>query len=86
MSQAVNVDTSSAKPKRQYRKGNPLSLAERQQSSLARKRETHKELRVFLPNELKDQLQELCEAEGITQAQMIERLVAETVQHNQERK
>lgn len=80
MSQSVNVETSSAKPKRQYRKGNPLSLSERQQSSLARKRETHKELRVFLPNALKDQFQELCEAKGITQAQMIEKLVSETVQ------
>jgi len=75
MSQTENAATSSSKTKRPYRKGNPLSLSERQQASLARKRETHKELRVFLPNELKNLLQAMCEAEGITQAEMIERWI-----------
>lgn len=73
MSQIRNAVTSSSK--RAYRKGNPLSLAERQHASLSRKRATHKELRVFLPNALKNHLQEMCAAEGITQAEMIERLI-----------
>ncbi|EFB6703405.1 replication regulatory protein RepA, partial [Escherichia coli] len=51
MSQTENAVTSSTK--RAYRKGNPLTLAERQQASLARKRATHKELRVFIPAALK---------------------------------
>lgn len=75
MSQTENAVPSSLKTKRPYRKGNPLSLSERQQASLARKRETHKELRVFLPNELKNLLQTMCEAEGITQAEMIARWI-----------
>lgn len=75
MSQTENAVPSSSKTKRPYRKGNPLSLSERQQASLARKRETHKELRVFLPNELKNLLQVMCEAEGLTQAEMIERWI-----------
>jgi hypothetical protein len=75
MSQTENAKTSSLGTKRPYRKGNPLTLAERQQASLARKRATHKELRVFLPVALKDQLQEMCAAEGITQAEMIARLI-----------
>lgn len=75
MSQSTNAVTSSSKTKRPYRKGNPLSLSERQQASLARKRETHKELRVFLPNDLKSLLQTMCEAEGVTQAEMIERWI-----------
>ncbi|SMG60288.1 replication regulatory protein RepA [Cedecea sp. NFIX57] len=75
MSQIENAVTSSSKPKRIYRKGSPLSLAERQQASLAKKRSTHKELRVFLPAVLKEQLQDMCEAEGVTQAEMIERLI-----------
>ncbi|MCY6497877.1 replication regulatory protein RepA [Escherichia coli] len=64
MSQTENAVTSSSGTKRAYRKGNPLTLAERQQASLARKRATHKELRVFIPAALKAQLQEMCEAEG----------------------
>ena len=42
MSQTENAVTSSSGTKRAYRKGNPLTLAERQQASLARKRATHK--------------------------------------------
>lgn len=77
MSQPGNAVTSSSKEKRAYRKGNPLTLAERQQASLARKRVTHKELRVFLPVDLKEQLQSMCESEGMTQAEMIAKLIAQ---------
>ncbi|UAN34278.1 replication regulatory protein RepA [Enterobacter sp. JBIWA005] len=76
MSQAENAVTSSSKEKRQYRKGNPLSASERQQQALARKKATHKEIRVFVKDVLKNQLQLLCEKEGITQAEMIEKLIA----------
>ncbi|EPR9734494.1 replication regulatory protein RepA [Enterobacter bugandensis] len=76
MSQVGNAVTSSSKEKRQYRKGNPLSASERQQQSLARKKATHKEIRVFVKDVLKNQLQLLCEKEGITQAEMIEKLIA----------
>lgn len=75
MSQVFNVETSSSKEKRAYRKGNPLTLTQRQQASVARKRTTHKELRVFLPTALKEQLQNMCEAEGVTQAEMIAKLI-----------
>ena len=75
MSHTENAVTSSSGTKRAYRKGNPLTLAERQQASLARKRATHKELRVFIPAALKAQLQEMCEAEGVTQAEMIAELI-----------
>ncbi|EOP2824280.1 RepB family protein, partial [Escherichia coli] len=33
------------------------------------------ELRVFIPAALKAQLQEMCEAEGVTQAEMIAELI-----------
>ncbi|HBZ8475625.1 TPA: transcriptional regulator, partial [Klebsiella pneumoniae] len=46
MSQVVNGVTSSSK--RPYRKGNPVSAAERQQKAVARKKATHKEVRVFV--------------------------------------
>ncbi|MBL1591989.1 replication regulatory protein RepA, partial [Klebsiella pneumoniae] len=61
--------------KRAYRKGNPLKLAERQHASLARKLVTHKKLRVFIAASLKAQLQEMCDAEGVTQAEMIAELI-----------
>lgn len=73
MSQVVNGVTSSSQ--RPYRKGNPVSAAERQQKAVARKKATHKEVRVFVRDKLKNQLQIMCENEGITQAEMIERLI-----------
>lgn len=75
MSQTIGAVTPSTKMKRIYRKGNPLSATERQQVSLARKKGTHKELRVFVRDSLKSQLQNMCQREGITQAEMIERLI-----------
>lgn len=75
MSQAANVETSSAKSKRSYRKGQPMSASERQLASVARKRETHKEVKVFVRNPLKDKMLEICEEEGLTQAEFIEQLL-----------
>lgn len=75
MSQSANAVTSSAGVKRPYRKGNPLSDAEKQQAAVARKKLTHKELKVFVRNPIKDRLLVECEKEGITQAEYIERLL-----------
>ncbi|EBS1405066.1 replication regulatory protein RepA [Salmonella enterica] len=75
MSQPGNAVTSSSKEKRTYRKGNPMSATERQLAAIARKRETHKELKVFVKNPLKDQMIAICEEEGLTQAQFIESLL-----------
>ncbi|ENC4230480.1 replication regulatory protein RepA [Salmonella enterica subsp. enterica serovar Bareilly] len=75
MSQPGNAVTSSSKEKRTYRKGNPMSATERQLAAIARKRETHKELKVFVKNPLKDQVIAICEEEGLTQAQFIESLL-----------
>ncbi|EOY4807576.1 replication regulatory protein RepA [Escherichia coli] len=75
MSQPGNAVTSSSKEKRTYRKGNPMSATERQLAAIARKRETHKELKVFVKNPLKNQMIAICEEEGLTQAQFIESLL-----------
>ncbi|RLM11823.1 replication protein [Gibbsiella quercinecans] len=75
MSQVVNAVTSSSKTKRPYRKGSPMSASERQLAAIARKRETHKELKVFVKNPLKDRMIAVCEKEGMTQAQFIEFLL-----------
>ncbi|WP_411706162.1 replication regulatory protein RepA [Edaphovirga cremea] len=71
----TNVVTSSTKAKRTYRKGNPMSATEKQLAAVARKRFTHKEVNVFIRNPLKETLLELCTEEGLTQGQMIERLI-----------
>ncbi len=74
MSQQVeNVVTSSSK--RTYRKGNPVSAKERQRLSLARRSATHKAFHAIIQIRLKDKLSELADEEGITQAQMLERLI-----------
>ncbi|MGE0969621.1 replication regulatory protein RepA [Klebsiella sp. WOUb02] len=73
MSQIVNAKTSSSK--RAYRKGNPLSGAEKQRRSVLRKKETHTAINVFIQNELKSVLLQLCEDSGLTQTEMIERWI-----------
>ena len=75
MSQVSNVETSSPKPKRQYRKGNPLSGAEKQRLSLERRSHTHKAFNAVILATCKEQLVQFAEEEGLTQAQMIEKLI-----------
>jgi len=73
LSQVVNGVTSSSK--RPYRKGNPLSDADKQRSSVAKKRATHKEVKVFLEPQLKDILMKMCHDDGLTQAEVLSRLI-----------
>ena len=75
MSQIDNAVTSSSKDKRVYRKGSPMSASEKQMAAVARKRVTHKEIKVFVRNPLKDILIELCNRDGLTQAQVVEKLL-----------
>ncbi|CNI75735.1 replication protein [Yersinia frederiksenii] len=75
MSQVGNAVTSSSNGKRIYRKGHPMSASERQQSFVARKRETHKEIKVLVPNALKNKFQEMCNASGLSQAELFSRLI-----------
>ena len=85
MSQSENAVTSSPKAKRSYRKGNPMSASERQLAAVARKRETHKPLNVFIRNPLKEQLLMLCQQDGMTQGEMIEKLIQVEVARRHER-
>lgn len=75
MPQTENAVPSSSKMKRPYRKGNPLSNTEKQRASIARKRVTHKEVKVFIEPQLKELLINMCEQDGLTQAEIIERLI-----------
>lgn len=75
MSQIENAETSSSKETRQYRKGSPVPSRERQKASLARRRSTHKAFHAVILSALKDKLVSLAEEDGITQAQMLEKLI-----------
>lgn len=75
MPQAENAGATSSKPKRTYRKGNPLTALERQKASLAKKQDTHKTLHAVIGKDLKDKLREFAVSEGVTQAEMIELLI-----------
>ncbi|MFW5388937.1 replication regulatory protein RepA [Yersinia sp. 2542 StPb PI] len=75
MSQISDAVTSSSKTKRPYRKGNALSDAEKQRASIARKRATHKEIKVFIEPQLKNFLMSMCSQDGLTQAEIIARLI-----------
>jgi hypothetical protein len=52
-----------------------LFLRQNVSRKLLPEKATHKEVRVFVRDKLKNQLQIMCENEGITQAAMIERLI-----------
>ncbi|WP_202987546.1 replication regulatory protein RepA [Mixta mediterraneensis] len=78
MSQVANAATSSSK--RPYRKGNPLSDADKQRASVARKRATHKEVKVFLEPQLKELLMTMCQEDGLTQAEILARLIEREAQ------
>ena len=75
MSQTTEAVSSSLRTKRPYRKGNPMSASEKQLASVARKRETHKEINVFVHNPVKDLLLSFCTEDELTQGQMIEKLI-----------
>lgn len=75
MSQSINAVTSLPKPKRPYRKGKPLSDADKQRMSTARKRATHKEVKVFLEPQLKELLMSMCQEDGLTQAEVLAQLI-----------
>lgn len=80
MSQPEKAVTSSSKEKRQYRKGSPLSDAEKQRQSVARKRASLKEVKVFLEPRLKEFLLSMCEQDGLTQAQVLSVLIEREAQ------
>ncbi len=75
MSQIENVATSAPQVKRTYRKGKPLSASEKQLAAVARKRVTHKEVKAYVRSDLKVSFLAICEDEGVTQGQMLERLI-----------
>ncbi|EER9981213.1 replication regulatory protein RepA [Escherichia coli] len=80
MSQTENAVTSSLSQKRFVRRGKPMTDSEKQMAAVARKRLTHKEIKVFVKNSLKDLMVEYCEREGITQAQFVEKIIKDELQ------
>ncbi|EFI5800628.1 TPA: replication regulatory protein RepA [Escherichia coli] len=80
MSQTENAVTSSLSQKRFVRRSKPMSDSEKQMAAVARKRLTHKEIKVFVKNPLKDLMVEYCEQKGITQAQFIEKIIKDELQ------
>ena len=80
MSQTENAVTSSLSQKRFVRRGKPMTDSEKQMAAVARKRLTHKEIKVFVNNPLKDLMVVYCEREGITQAQFVEKIIKDELQ------
>ncbi|WP_080069523.1 replication regulatory protein RepA [Salmonella enterica] len=80
MSQTENTVTSSSGAKRAYRKENPLSDAEKQRLSVARKRASFKEVKVFLEPKYKAMLMQMCNEDGLTQAEVLTALIKSEAQ------
>lgn len=69
--------TSAPAKKSSRDRNNPTPDKERVRAYQARRRETHKEIKVFIPVPVKQALMKLCEAEGKTQAEVLEELIQE---------
>ncbi|WP_187488922.1 RepB family protein [Duffyella gerundensis] len=67
--------TSAPAKKRTRNREQPTPHKERVRAYKARKRETHKEISVYVRPELKDVLVKLCELKEMTQAEMLEMLI-----------
>lgn len=75
MSDAVDPTPSSKRTKRTYREGKAVPPKERMQAYLSRKSATHKTLSAVIRIQLKDKLVQFAQEDGITQAEMLERLI-----------
>ena len=75
MSQSFNAVSSSYSAERVDSKTRPLTASERQKALVERRKKTHKEIKVQVPADIKESLQKLCKAEGVTQAEMIARWI-----------
>ncbi|HDD9276535.1 TPA: replication regulatory protein RepA [Escherichia coli] len=80
MSQTEKAVTSSSGVKRTYRKGNPLSDAEKQRLSVVRKRASFKEVKVFIEPKYKVMLMQMCNEDGRTQAELLTALIEREAQ------
>ncbi|MBN6397356.1 replication regulatory protein RepA [Escherichia coli] len=80
MSQTENAVTPSSGGKRAYRKRNPLSDAEKQRLSLARKRASLKEVKIFIEPKYKSMLMQMCDEDGVTQAEVLSVLIEREAQ------
>lgn len=67
--------TSAPAKKRTRNREQPTPHKERVRAYKARKRETHKEISVYVRPELKDVLVKLCELKEMTQAELLEMLI-----------
>ncbi len=83
MSNRAQTEAPSAKEKRPYRKGSPLSAAEKQSASVAKKRLTHKKIEIYVRNSIKEHLTELCDEDGLTQGQIVELLIEREIKSRQ---
>ncbi|ENC94512.1 replication regulatory RepB family protein [Escherichia coli P0302308.10] len=56
-----------------------MTDSEKQMAAVARKRLTHKEIKVFVKNPLKD-LMQMCHEDGLTQAEVLTALIKSEAQ------
>lgn len=67
--------TSAPEKKRTRNREQPTPHKDRVRAYKARKRETHKEISVFVRPEIKEALVKICELKGITQADFLEMMI-----------
>ncbi|ATW30883.1 hypothetical protein BJP41_10495 (plasmid) [Candidatus Williamhamiltonella defendens] len=69
------TEQSEKKPKREYRKGNPLSNAERKRRRYKKLIQEHKMVKFYISTQMKTYFIEKCNLEGVTQTEVIRKLI-----------
>lgn len=74
--------TSAPEKKRTRNREKPTPDKERARAYKARKRETHRAISLFIHTDMKEALVKLCELKGISQAEMLEKLIEAEARSN----
>jgi hypothetical protein len=74
--------TSPPEKKRTRNREQPTPDKDRARAYKARKRETHRPVSIFIQTEMKDALVKLCELKGLTQAELLEKLIEAEARNN----
>jgi len=75
--------TSAPEKKHTRNREKPTPHKDRVRAYKARKRETHKEISVFVRPEIKEALVKICELKGITQADFLEMMIEAEARHSE---
>ncbi|EGY28101.1 Replication regulatory protein [Candidatus Regiella insecticola 5.15] len=67
------------KPKREYRKGNPLTLTERTKRYKDKQKKNNREMRLFIPTDLGNQFTDHCREIKKSRSEVVSKLIEDYI-------